>query len=191
MTNILSEIVFVTGNPEKAENFARHIGLPITHAPAELDEIQTLNPKELVEHKARQAYEQLQRPVLVEDVEFVFHALGGLPGPFIKYFVQAENGGEKICRLLDGFTDRGATASCTFAFFDGETMQFFRGSISGTIAQSPRGSRGYGFDIVFEPDGFSGKTAGELSEQEYDQYYTTIKPFEEVRKFLEQLDAGQ
>ncbi len=186
----LSDIVFVTGNPEKAERFARHIRMAIGHAPAELDEIQTLDTRKLIEHKARQAYEQLQKPVLVEDVEFVFRALGTLPGPFIKYFVQVENGGEKMRRLLDGFTDRGATASCTYAYFDGQNLETFTGSITGVVAQSPRGSRGYGFDKVFEPDGFGGKTAGELTGSEYDDYYTTIKPFAAVREFLQELSRG-
>lgn len=184
MTKI-TDIVFVTGNPEKADNFSRHIGIAIGHEPAELQEIQTLNPKELIEYKARQAYDQLHKPVLVEDVEFVFHALGSLPGPFIKYFVQAENGGEKMCRMLDGFTDRGATASCTYAYYDGSELTIFTGELAGMVADSPRGTGGYGFDRVFEPSGFGGKTAAELDQSEYDRYYSTIKPFDKIRIFLE------
>lgn len=188
MKTKISDIIFVTGNPEKASNFSKHIGFSIGHEPAELEEIQTLDPKELIDYKARQAYAQLQKPVLVEDVEFVFHAVGGLPGPFIKYFVQAENGGEKMCRMLDGFSDRGATASCTYAFFDGQELKIFTGKIDGVVADSPRGDAGYGFDRVFEPTGFDGKTAGELNQVEYDKYYSTIKPFKEIRTFLEQFD---
>ena len=180
-------VVFVTGNPEKAEHFTQQIGLPIPHEPAELDEIQTLNAAELVSHKVRQAYAQLQKPVLVEDVSFVFQEWGELPGPFIKYFVQAENGQENMCRMLDGFACRRAEARCTFGYFDGQEVRLFDGQLSGTIASNPRGTRGYGFDHIFEPDGFDGRTGGELSSAEYLQYYATIKPFVAVREFLTSL----
>lgn len=190
MSGIIGNVRFVTGNPEKAEHFARHIGLDISHAPADLEEIQSLNSLEIIEHKARQAYQQIQKPVLVEDVEFAFHALGGLPGPFIKFFVQAEDGAENLCRILDGFSDRGATASCTYAYFDGQKLTTFVGKIDGVVAEHPRGTQGYGYDIVFEPIGFDGKTAGELSRSEYDQYYTVIKPFADVRAFLLGLDKN-
>jgi len=183
-------VVFVTGNPEKAENFARHIGMDISHESAELDEIQTLSAAELVGHKARQAYEQLGKPVLVEDVTFVYEAWGKLPGPFVKFFVNAENGTEKMCRMLDGFDNRRAEARCTFGYFDGHELKLFGGLISGEIATSPRGTGGYGFDRIFEPDGFDGKTAAELNEVDYDTYYTTIKPFSAVRAFLQSMTEG-
>lgn len=178
-------VIFVTGNPEKAANFSKHMGQEITHQPAELDEIQTLNAHELVEHKVRQAYEQLGRPVLVEDVTFSFDALGGeLPGPFVKFFINAASGDEKMCRMLDGFSDRHAVARCTYAYFDGERLELFDGELRGIIADSPRGTNGYGFDRIFEPDGFDGRTAAELDDNGYDMYYSSIKPFAKVRDFL-------
>ena len=180
----MKDVVFVTGNPEKAANFARHIGIDIAHQPAELDEIQTLNAAELVGHKVRQAYEQLGRPVLVEDVTFVFEAWGELPGPFVKFFVVADDGVERMCRMLDGFDSRRAVAMCTFGYYDGHELRLFSGEIGGEIVDVPRGTGGYGFDKIFAPDGFDGKTAAELDEAGYDQYYTTIKPFTKVREFL-------
>lgn len=184
----MKDVVYVTGNPEKARNFSQHIGLQVTHRPVELDEIQTLDPAELVSHKARQAYATLQRPVLVEDVTLEFEALDGLPGPFVKFFVQAggdiESGVERMCRMLDGFANRRARAKCTFGYFDGTTTVLFEGSLVGTIARHPRGDGGFGFDRIFVPDGFDDKTAAELDEDEYERYYTTIKPFQQVRDFL-------
>ena len=184
----MKDVVYVTGSPEKAENFSRHIGLDIPHAPIELDEIQTLDAAELVSHKARQAYIQLKRPVLVEDVTLSFNALSGLPGPFVKFFVgsgtQVDEGVERMCRMLDGFQDRSAVASCTFGYFDGTTLTIFNGALSGVIANHAKGSAGFGFDKIFLPKGFDGRTAAELSPAEYEQYYTTIKPFSTIRNFL-------
>ncbi len=181
----MSKVVFVTGNPEKAMSFARHIGMEIAHEPAELDEIQTTNHKELVEHKVRQAYDQLKCPVIVEDVFFTYEAWGSLPGPFVKFFVNEEQGPERMCRMLDGFENRRAIAACMIGYFDGKKMKLIEGSISGVVAEHPRGAGGYGFDRVFEPDGFNGSTAAELEGVDYDKYYATIKPFAELREFLQ------
>lgn len=183
----MSNVVFVTGNPKKAANFSRFMGLEIDHHAADIDEIQTLNPRELVEHKARQAYTQLKTPVLVEDVTFTFRAWGDLPGPFVKFFVKNNSGDgvQAMCRMLDGFDDRGASACCTYGYFDGERMEFFEGNVEGEVANSPRGTNGYGFDRLFEPNLFENKTAAELTEEEYETYYTSLKPFSKVRAFLQ------
>lgn len=187
------DVVYVTGNPEKAENFSRHIGLDVAHQAAELDEIQTLDTAELVGHKARRAYRQLGRPVLVEDVAFSLAALSGLPGPFVKYFVHAggsvDSGVERMCRMLDGFDDRSAVATCMFGYFDGTTLTLLEGSLGGSVAERPRGDGGFGFDRIFVPEGFDGKTAAELNEREYEQYYTTIKPFAAIRNLLTERPA--
>lgn len=81
----MKDVTFITGNPEKAANFSRHIGMDVAHHAADLDEIQTVDHRELVGHKVRQAYEQLGRPVLVEDVFFTYDAWDNLPGPFVKF----------------------------------------------------------------------------------------------------------
>ena len=180
----MKDVVFVTGNADKAARFSRHIDMDIAHEPAKLDEIQTLNPAELVSHKARQAYEQIGKPVLVEDVTFTYEVLGELPGPFVKFFVDAEDGAEKMCRILDGFDNRRAEGRCTFGYFDGNDLKLFSGVVRGKVAQHPRGTDGYGFDRIFEVDGSNGRTAAELTDAEYDDYYTTIKPFADVKEFL-------
>ncbi len=56
----------------------------------------------------RQAYEKIKKPVIVEDVALEFAALGGLPGPFIKFFVEKVPF-ETICSMIYGQT-RKATA---------------------------------------------------------------------------------
>lgn len=182
----MKQVTFVTGNPEKARNFSRQMGADIPHHNVDVDEIQTLDVYKIVEHKAKEAYKQLKTPVLVEDVQFSMNVLGNLPGPFIKYFVLAENGGEKMCRMLDGFKDRGVTESCVYGYFDGKTMQYFESELRGVAAEHPKGEQGYGFDRIFIADGFGGRTAGELDEKEYDEYYSVLKPFAKVKQFLEE-----
>lgn len=179
--------VFITGNQDKADYLAKMLGIELEHQKVELDEIQSTDLDAIVTHKVMQAYEQLQAPVLVEDVSLGFTTLGGLPGPFIKFFVDAPDGLERLCRMLDGFDDRSARASCTFGYFDGERLELLRGGLAGTIAVSPRGENGFGWDKIFCPDGFDGKTRAELSPSLDAKTYATIKPFAALRQMLEAL----
>lgn len=174
--------VFITGNQSKADYLARHLGIDIDHQKVELDELQSLDLHTIIEHKARQAYGIVKRPVLVEDVSLEFKALGQLPGTFIKFFVE-NSGLEACCRMLDGFSDRSATARCTFGYYDGTHMQLFDGALSGKIAQAPRGENGFGWDQIFIPDGYA-ITRAEMNSQDDEKTYTTIKPFAELREFL-------
>lgn len=180
--------VYITGNENKARFLSKLLGIEIDYKKIDLDEIQSPDPKVVVEHKVRQAYDVLQRPVLVEDTAMGLDALGGLPGTFIKFFIEQENGAEKICRMADGLESRRATATVTFGYFDGEKLRFFQGQINGDIPKSPgREISGFGWDTVFIPDGYSGTIRSELTSSEYDKSYLEAKPIEQVRAFLSEL----
>lgn len=176
-------VTFITGNQNKADYLAKHLGVKIDHQKVDVEEIQSTDLREITAFKAKQAYEIVKSPVLVEDVGLTFHALGSLPGPFVKWFEQ-ELGHEKMCRLLDPFADRSATAGCVFAYYDGQTMELFEGGLDGEIADHPRGKNGYGWDPIFVPNGFGGKTRAELNPSDDEKTYATIKPFKELREFL-------
>lgn len=178
----MKQFTFVTGNEKKATYLSTLLGLPVKRHNVELDELQTTDIDKLVSHKAKQAYEILQTPVLVEDQGLSFTALGGLPGPFIKFFVE-ESGQEALCRMLDGFSDRSAFAACVFGYYDGKKLHLFKSKLKGMIADSPRGSTGFGWDPIFIPEGYD-RTRAELTEAEDHEVYLKVKPIEQVRAFL-------
>lgn len=155
---------FVTGNRAKAGQLGRYLDFPVRHRPLELTEIQSLDLRAVVEHKAREAYRLVGEPVLVEDVSLVCHALGRLPGPLIKHFV-AELGNDGLCALLDAYPDRSATAQVSFCHFDGETIQLFPASVPGRIAAQPRGETIFGWETIFVPDGHN-QTWGEMTPED-------------------------
>lgn len=179
--------VFITGNQHKADNLGKFLGVKLVHRKLELDEIQSASLEVVLEHKAQQAYAAVGQAVLVDDVALGFTALGGLPGPFIRYFVESDNGLEHLCRMLDGFDTRTAQGSAALGYYDGTHFEIFTGTISGTIAEHPSGDGGYGWDAIFCPDGYGGRTRAELNETEYRTVYEQIRPFSELRRFLEQL----
>lgn len=177
----MKTITYITGNQKKAEFLQKYFGYPIDHRKIDLDEIQSLDLRKIIEHKVRQAYEIVKGPVLVEDTSFEFKALGRLPGPFIKFFLDQMSNGE-ICTLLND-KDRSVTALCMYGYSDGEKEMYFEGSMEGTLAHEPKGEGAFGFGKIFIPKGYT-QTQAELGPEDHEVVYTTIKPIKKVKDFL-------
>lgn len=176
------EVTFVTGNEHKLSQVEQFLGFPVQHRAVDLDELQSTKLEIIVEHKARQAYEAVGTPVLVEDAELVFTAIAPLPGPFIKWF--NEIGSDKVCRMLDGFGDRSAYARLLYALYDGNDMHLFEGIMYGSIATKPSlGSRGFGFDNLFINDGFTMPRA-DMSEADYAATSYRNQALDKIRTYL-------
>jgi non-canonical purine NTP pyrophosphatase (RdgB/HAM1 family) len=179
----MKPVTFITGNQSKADYLAKYLGFPVSHKKLDLDEIQSLDLKKIVEHKVRQAFKKIQKPVIVEDVSLEFAAFGKLPGTFIKFFVD-EVPFERICSMLAD-NPREATARCVFGYYDGEQLKLFEGSLSGEIATKPAGENGYGWDKIFIPQGYK-VTRASLGEDDDRKTYLKIKPFAALKAFLEE-----
>lgn len=183
-------LTFITGNQAKADYLAKWLGHDVPHQKIELDEIQSLDPRVVVEHKVRQAYQKVGKPVLVEDVSLSFNAFGGrLPGTLIKWFLE-ELGNEGILKLLAGFEDRAATASIIYGLYDGEQLHFFEGRQTGRITtELPTESRdgwhgGKSWNSTFIPDG-ADKTYAEMTDDELLPFSHRAKAIEKLRVFLD------
>ncbi len=163
---------------------ANLLDFPILHQKINLDEIQSLDLQKIVKHKVRQAYDIIKKPVVVEDTSLEFKALGNLPGPFIKFFLE-QMPEEDICSLLNG-KDRRATARCVFGYFDGEKENYFEGSMDGTIPEKPSGDDGYGFDRIFIPEGYN-VTRAEQKPEDHKKVYLKIKPIIQLKEFSSKL----
>ena len=178
----MAHITFTTGNQNKADYLAKFLDISLHHRKIDLDEIQSLSLSEIVEHKVKQAYSIIKKPVLVEDTSLEFAALGTLPGPFIKFFIE-QMPLENICEIIGGGS-RAATARSAFGYYDGTTLQLIEGGMNGSIALKQAGSGGYGWDKIFIPEGFF-KTQAQLSSKDYETNYVKIKELKKLREFLE------
>jgi non-canonical purine NTP pyrophosphatase (RdgB/HAM1 family) len=160
------KLTFITSNATKAAQLGWYLKYPVAHQKLVIPEIQSLDLREVVTHKAKAAYEQIKSPVLVEDFSLVLNTLGKLPGPFIKWFWD-EIGPAGVCRMLNDFSDRSAVATVAFGLYDGHDLQIFEGQAKGMIAKSPRGEALFGSDSIFIPDGYT-KTWSEMPPEERD-----------------------
>ncbi|XP_031569714.1 inosine triphosphate pyrophosphatase-like [Actinia tenebrosa] len=151
-------LVFVTGNQNKLKEVVAILGdsfpWKVESRNIDLPEFQG-EPDEISREKCKVAAEKIQGPVIVEDTCLGFNAFGGLPGPYIKWFLK-KIGPEGLHCMLTDWEDKSAFALCTFAFSSGikdEPILLFRGKTPGKIVE-PRGPRNFGWDPCFQPDGF-------------------------------------
>lgn len=182
----MQKLTFITGNAAKAKYLSDYFHLPVEHVKLDLHEIQSLDLKEVVEDKARRAYEIVKSPVLVEDVSLVLNDLKKLPGPLIKWFFETL-GNDGLCRLLDGSSDRSALAEVEYAICDENGVHTFRGSVEGTIAGEPRGETNFGWDPIFIPKGHS-KTWAEMTGDEKHETSMRKIALEKVSAFLSKVN---
>ncbi len=131
--------------------------------------------------KAAAAAQASGLPALADDSGLVVPALGGQPGiqsarwagP-AKDFAAAMG---RVERLLAGARDRRAcfVAVLALAWPDGR-VETFRGEAHGSVVFPPRGSRGFGYDPIFLPEGGSA-TFGEMPPEEKHRISHRAKAF--------------
>jgi XTP/dITP diphosphohydrolase len=118
------------------------------------------------ELKARAAALESHLPSLADDSGLVVHGLNGDPGIYSarwagpkKDFALAMR---KVEEGLAGHSDRRAffVAVLSLAWPDGH-IETFRGEVHGTLTWPPRGTKGFGYDPIFVPEGAT-QTFGEM-----------------------------
>ncbi|KAL3772100.1 hypothetical protein ACHAW5_004938 [Stephanodiscus triporus] len=152
-------IAFVTGNAMKQ----KEINLILSNNAATSDGGESfvnlrildveISTEAVAKNKAIQGAQLAGGACVVEDTSLEFNALGGMPGPFIKWF-QDKLGSDGLYKILIGYEDKSATAVCTLAFcpYPHADPIVFTGRCTGTIVEPVEG-RGFGWDSIFVPDG--------------------------------------
>ena len=175
---MIDSIVFVTSNSGKVATLEGHLKIhgldrvTVIQQALDLIEPQAETALEVARVKAQQAFDQLQRPVLVDDSSFHIHALGGFPGPYVKYMNETV-GAEGIVRFMEHQDDRQAYFLSALVFVDKEGVlhEFSVKESTGEIAREVRESvAGHGWsDLwkIFVPAG-STKTLSQMTPQDHE-----------------------
>ena len=179
------KLLFATANKNKLREAAEILG----------DMVQVIYPSELninadVEEtgetlqdnsilKARTLYDLSGLDCFADDTGLEVEVLNGAPGVLTARYAACFPGGAlphdseaNMNRLLEELSEYSTPESRRARFRTVITLIYegrqycFEGIVSGTIAQGKAGNGGFGYDPIFIPDGFGGRTMAEISEDE-------------------------
>ena len=179
------KLLFATANKNKLREAAEILG----------DMVQVISPSELninadVEEtgetlqdnsilKARTLYDLSGLDCFADDTGLEVEVLNGAPGVLTARYAACFPGGAlphdseaNMNRLLEELSEYSTPESRRARFRTVITLIYegrqycFEGIVSGTIAQGKAGNGGFGYDPIFIPDGYGGRTMAEISEDE-------------------------
>ncbi|EJD35330.1 inosine triphosphate pyrophosphatase [Auricularia subglabra TFB-10046 SS5] len=184
-------VVFVTGNANKLKEVRAILQDPTCAGEPIVVESQAIDvpelqgtPEEVSREKCRIAAEKIGGPCITEDTSLCFTALNGLPGVYIKWFLQSL-GHDGLNKMLVGFDTKAATAVCTFAYSagPGHDPVLFVGRTEGQIVPA-RGDGKFGWDPVFQPDEGGGLTYAEMKPEDKNKISHRFRALDLLRTYL-------
>ena len=158
----------------------------------ELDEEQdTLEGNSL--QKARFIWETYRVSCFADDTGLEVEALGGAPGVDSAHYAGAQrNSSNNIALLLANLGEnsnrRAQFRTVITLIINGEVHQF-EGVVKGEIIAAPRGQKGFGYDPVFVPEGYS-QTFAEMDLSEKNKISHRARAIQKLVAFLNQQATG-
>lgn len=197
----MRKLVVATKNPGKAREFARILeGMPyrivsLADYPDAPDVDETGETfAENAALKARAYADFTGELTLADDSGLEVDALGGAPGVYSSRFAPTE--AERNAKLLDLMKDipdaqRTARFRCVIAISKpGGEARTCEGAVEGTIARSPRGDQGFGYDPIFYIPKL-GKHFAELSPDEKNSISHRGKALEKAKEVLKTMIGNE
>lgn len=170
------QLVFATGNKNKVNEIKALIpdtiqllGLQDIHCSEEIPET-----KATIEGNASQkafyVFEKYGFNCFADDTGLEIEALNAMPGVMSARYAGEQKNGEdnmnKVLSELQGITNRKARFKTVISLvMDGKEIQF-EGIVNGIILLEKHGSKGFGYDPIFQPDFQIGKEKSSYAEMD-------------------------
>ena len=138
--------------------------------------------------KARFVKEKYGYDCFGDDSGLEVDALNGAPGVYSARYAggnghDSEANVKKLLHEMEGASDRKAHFRTVIVLLlDGKEYQF-DGRVDGTITSIPQGNEGFGYDPVFQPDGFD-KTFAQLGMEVKSEISHRARAVKKLCKFL-------
>ena len=136
--------------------------------------------------KALAACKYCDVPAFADDSGLEVEALDGRPGVFSSRYAPTDK--ERIAKVLkelEGCENRRARFVCAIAIaINGEVIETFEGTVNGVITTAPRGEGGFGYDPIFQPDGYE-QTFGELPQEVKNRISHRAAAYRKALEFVE------
>lgn len=170
------KLIFVTNNPHKLEEIRKIVGERI-----EIYSLKEINCLEEIPEtadtirdnaimKAQYVAEKYGVDCFADDTGLEVSALGGAPGVHTARYASAEGHDtignmQLLLQNLEGETDRSAQFVTYIALIIKGEIRTFEGICKGTILTQMQGNEGFGYDPIFQPEGFE-KTFAQMSSEQ-------------------------
>jgi len=119
--------------------------------------------------KATYVYDRFHLPCFADDTGLEVEALQGAPGVFSARYAgerkDSEDNINLLLKNLSGTLNRKAHFRTVITLAGFHRIQYFEGIIRGSILEERRGTGGFGYDPVFQPQGFT-RTMAEMTLEE-------------------------
>ena len=137
--------------------------------------------------KAENVFKRYGHVVISDDSGLEVDALNGAPGVYSARYAgdprNDQRNTEKLLDELQGASNRKAQFRTVITLMNTENSFQFEGIVKGTIAKSPRGEAGFGYDPVFIPEGVQ-QTFAELAANEKNKISHRANAIEKLLHFL-------
>ncbi len=153
----MRELLFATGNTHKAGEMSKILegfGIRLIQKGLDIPEPDLGSIEKVAEHKARQAFAQLGKPVISEDTGVFFDAYHDFPGLLAKR-IYLGIGFDGLLALIRAAKNRNARFRTAVCYFDGKTAKTFSGELAGTLLTEAVsvGKNRLPYEKIFVPDG--------------------------------------
>lgn len=196
------KLIFATGNKGKLREAGGILGDRYElHTPAEMGITEDIpeTGSTLAENslqKAQYLYDRLGADCFADDTGLEVDALGGAPGIYsARYAGEGHDNEANMAKLLAELQKLGDDVPRTARFrtvvtliLNGE-IHTFNGTLEGRIAKEKSGCQGFGYDPVFIPDEFEGKTLAEISEEQKNAISHRGKALSAMAEWLKRQDS--
>jgi len=139
--------------------------------------------------KAREVHVHTKLPALADDSGLEVFYLNGRPGVVSARYAGEgttdERNNKKLLGEMLGVPPRRRKAQfrAVITLVRGNSAEVAEGICPGVLAESPRGTNGFGYDPIFIPDGFS-RTYAELTAEEKNRISHRAKALSKMKEIL-------
>ena len=169
------ELIIASSNQNKLLEFKKILGDKITlynlsdyNINKEIPEDEDTIKKNAM-FKAKFIYNQTGKNVFADDTGLEIDSLNGEPGVYSARYSGKEKNSEKNIQLvlnnLKNKIDRNARFKTIISLIHNGKFLNFEGIVNGEITHKRRGMNGFGYDSIFQPNGYS-MTFGEMRNEE-------------------------
>jgi len=138
--------------------------------------------------KSRYVADHYQMDCFADDSGLEIEALNQEPGIFSARYSGVKDDLQNlnlVLQKMEGQTNRKARFRTVISLIKGTEVFLFEGTINGTIRERPAGEKGFGYDPIFEPDGYQ-VTFAEMSMEQKNEISHRALAMKKLITFLKE-----